>query len=172
MITKPLNQEYPDYYHTYIDELPDQGILEYLKNQSIELIELYKNISEDRLNYKYAEGKWTIKEILAHLLDSEIILGYRALRYARNDTTDLSMYDHDNYVKTGMFNLVSSDLLIKHYASVRESNYLLFKTFTDEVWLRKGLTGGKQFTTRTIPYITAGHTQHHIKVIEEKYLCY
>ena len=170
MLTKPLPEEYPEYYNNYIESMPETGILEYLEKQTKEVLNLYKGIPEEKLLYAYAEGKWSIKEVLAHLLDSEIVMGYRSLTYARKDKTNLPMYDHDEYVKTGSFANLNSSLLINHYSVVRESNLLLFKSFNDKVWFEEGNTGGKNFTTRTIPYITAGHTQHHLNILKERYL--
>ncbi len=171
MLSKPKQEEYPEFYKIYIDSLPDTDILQFLENQTDEILNLYKGFSEEKLLYRYAENKWSIKEVLAHLLDSEIIMGYRALTYARKDSTNLPMYDHDEYVKTGVFDFSDSNLLIKHYTTVRESNLLLFKSFIDETWLQKGITGGKTFSTRTIPFILAGHTKHHFTVLKETYLC-
>lgn len=170
MITKPTNDEYPEYYRKYIDSLPEEGILKYYMNQTNDVKNLINNLSEEKLLFRYAEDKWSIKELIAHLLDSEIIMGYRALTYCRNDKTNLPMYDHDEYIKAGDFDTFNSSLLIKHYAVVRESNMILFKSISDENWIVKGITGGKIFTTRTIPYIVTGHTEHHIKVLKERYL--
>ena len=169
MLAKPQSSEYPTYYSFYIDLMPDD-ILEFLENQTDEVLNLYKTFSEKKLLYKYAEGKWTIKEMLSHLLDSEIIFAYRALTYARKDKSNLPMYDHDEYVNVSHANKIDSYLLIDHYETTRKSNLLLFKSFTDEEWMEEGITDGKKFTTRTIPYITAGHTNHHIKVLKERYL--
>jgi DinB superfamily len=170
MIRKPSHEDYPEYYKIYIDSLPDSDILTFLEKQTMEVIDLYKSFSEEKLLYRYAEDKWSIKEVLGHLLDSEIIMGYRALTYSRKDKTNLPMYDHDEYVKTGSFDSADSALLINHYAAVRESNLLLFKSIKGDVWNEKGITGGKIFTTCTIPYIVTGHTQHHLNVLKEKYL--
>lgn len=170
MLLKPASSEYPEYYDRYINNLPDTGILDQYEQQSIKVLELFNNLNENKLQYKYAPNKWSIIEVLGHLIDSEIIMGYRSLSYARQDKSNLQMYDHDKYVETGFFKNIESNLLINHFSAVRKSNLSLFKTFTNEMWLHKGLTGGKEFTTRTIPYIIVGHTNHHINVIKEKYL--
>ena len=170
MLIKPLDTEFPEYYKKYIDSVPNNEILDVLDKQTTEIVNLFKGFSEEKLLFRYAQGKWSIKELLAHLLDSEIIMGYRALTYARGDRSDLPMYDHDEYVKTGSFDLIDSNILIKHYSSIRESNMLLFRSFSDKMWLQKGVTGGKSFSSRSIPYILAGHTKHHFTVLKEKYL--
>ncbi|MCW8850714.1 MAG: DinB family protein [Melioribacteraceae bacterium] len=170
MLLKPSFTEYPEYYGRYINDLPDSGILDHYEKQTDEVLELFNNLTEDQLKYKYAPNKWSVIEVLGHLIDSEIIMGYRSLIYARQDKSNLHMYDHDKYVETGFFKNIESNLVINHFAAVRNSNISLFKTFTNEMWMQKGLTGGKEFTTRTIPYIFVGHTNHHISVIKEKYL--
>lgn len=170
MPTKPLISEYPEYYRIYIENLPQAGILDYLETQTESVVKLYKNLTKQQLEYRYRENKWSIKEILGHLLDSEIIFAYRALTYARGDKTNLPMYNHDEYAKNFDSQTINSSLLITQYRVTREANLLLFKTFTEKEWQQKGITGGKTFTTRSIPYITAGHTNHHLKVIKEKYL--
>lgn len=170
MITKPTYDEYPEYYKRYIDSLPEEGILEYYSNQTNEVETLLKGLTEEKLLFRYETKKWSIKELIAHLLDSEIIMGYRALTYCRNDKTNLPMYDHDEYVNAGNFDTLKPSSLIKHYAVVRESNLLLFESITDQEWIRTGITGDKTFTTRTIPYIVTGHTEHHINILKERYL--
>jgi hypothetical protein len=170
MLLKPSFSEYPEYYGRYINNLPDSEILDYYEKQTAEVLELFNNLTEDQLQYKYAPKKWSVIEVLGHLIDSEIIMGYRSLIYARQDKSNLHMYDHDKYVETGFFNDIESNLIINHFAAVRKSNISLFKTFTNEMWLQKGLTGGKEFTARAIPFIIVGHTNHHISVIQEKYL--
>jgi hypothetical protein len=170
MLVKPNEDEYPEYYRTYIDQMPESNILKYYETQTHEVVNLYKSLSEEKLLFRYEIGKWSIKELLAHLLDSEIIFGFRALTYARNDKTNLPMYDHDEYVRISDFDAINSDLLIEHYETARKSNLLLFKSFTDGEWTQVGITGGKNFTTRTIPFIVSGHTNHHIKILRERYL--
>ena len=170
MLIKPSPSEFPEYYKRYINHLPESGIIELYETQTIEVLELFNNLSKEKLAYKYASDKWSVIEVLGHLIDSEIIMGFRALTYARQDNTNLQMYDHDKYVETGFFNNIESNLIINHFSAVRQSNLTLFKTFSNDMWQQKGLTGGKEFSTRTIPYIIVGHTDHHINVIKDKYL--
>lgn len=170
MLIKPSSNDYPEYYDKYINLLPEVGLLETYKLQSDEILKFYNELTPKKLFYKYAPDKWSIIEILGHLTDSEIIMGFRALTYARNDKANLPMYDHDKYVTIADFNNLESDLIINLFASVRKTNLLLFKSFTKENWNARGNTGSKEFTTSSIPYIIVGHAQHHINVIKEKYL--
>lgn len=170
MLIKPSSNDYPEYYNKYINSLPESGILEIYKSQTDEILKFYNELTSEKLLYKYAPDKWSIIEILGHLIDSEIIMNFRALTYARNDRTNLPMYDHDKYMANANFNNLDSGLMLNLYASVRKSNLLLFNSFTKENWNSRGITGNKEFTTSSIPYIIVGHTQHHINVIKEKYL--
>lgn len=169
MLSKPEENECPEYYKRYISLVHDH-VIEYYEKQTKEVIELIEGLSEQQLQYRYEKDKWSIKELIGHLIDSEIIIGYRALTYARNDKTDLPMYEHDEYVRESDYNNMDKNLLISLYASARNTNLLMFKTFTESEWLNKGLTGGKAFTTRSIPFILAGHTKHHLTILREKYL--
>jgi len=170
LLIKPSSSDFPEYYRKYTDTLPNTGILQIYEQQTNEVLKLYNSVSKEMFLFKYAPSKWTILEVLGHLIDSEIIMGYRALTYARKDKSNLPLYDHDNYVIQGKFNNLNSDLLIEHYATVRKSNLLLFKTFTEKNWNAKGVTGDKDFIASSIPYILVGHTKHHVNVIKEKYL--
>jgi hypothetical protein len=170
MLRKPEKDEYPEYYSIYIDPMPEIDILDYYEKQTKTLLEFYQKLKEKELQYSYAEGKWSIKGILIHLLDSEIIMAYRALTYARGDQTDLPLYDHDEYMENETLSKMNSKTLIDHYSSVRQANLFLFNSFSDSDWLKKGLTGGNIFTARTIPFILSGHTNHHFNVIKERYI--
>lgn len=170
MLIKPSSNDYPEYYHKYISSLPESGLLEIYESQTDEVLKLFKELTSEQLLYRYAADKWSIIEILGHLIDSEIIMAFRALTYARNDKTNLPMYDHDKYVSNANFNNLHSTLMLDLYASVRKSNLLLFNSFTKDNWNARGTTDDKEFTASSMPYIIVGHTQHHINVIREKYL--
>lgn len=170
MLNYPQKDECPDYYRPYIEKIKNKDILILLSENMDELSRLLKNLSDKDVLFAYDQGKWTIKEILGHLIDAELIFGTRALRFARLDKTDLPQYDHDDYVKNGEFNKVPLADLIEQLFHIRKANILLFKNFSDNVLLRKGTSGGKTFTVRSLIYIIAGHHQHHLEVLKEKYL--
>lgn len=170
MLNYPQKDEYPEYYQPYIEKAKDKDILKLLSNNMDELSDALKNLSEKDALFAYEKGKWTIKELVGHLIDTELIFGNRALRFARLDKTDLPQYDHDAYVKTGEFNEIPLADLVEQLFHIRKANILLFKNFGDNVFLRKGTSGGKTFTVRSLIYIIAGHHQHHLEVLKEKYL--
>lgn len=168
---KVNDHKYARYYKSYIDLVSSSDnfidILELTHKKTNELLDL---VTEEKGNYTYAEGKWTIKELLVHLIDAERIFCNRALRFARNDKTDLPGFDHDNYVLNSRANERSLFDIICEFDSVRNATINLFKGFNEEMLERKGKANNNELTVLAIAYIIAGHETHHIKVLAEKYL--
>jgi uncharacterized damage-inducible protein DinB len=127
-------------------------------------------LPEEKLYYRYAEGKWTIKEILAHLIDDERIYTYRALRYARNDQTELPGFEQDAYAVESGANKRSIDDLLEEFAAVRRSTIALFNSFEDRVMTRVGVASGNVMSVRAAAYHIAGHELRHLNIIKERYL--
>lgn len=170
MITKPAENQYPDYYQKYTNIVPDGDILEILKSNKEKIISLLSGLTDKQAEYRYAEGKWSIKELLGHLTDTERIFAYRALRMARNDKTNIPQYDHDAYVAEAKFDNQKIADIIEHYNTVRQASISLFKSFDEDVWERIGSSGGKEFIVKCFPFIIAGHELHHLGIIKERYL--
>lgn len=170
MISFPQKDEYPDYYQPYVEKTQNNDVLKMLSNNLDELTNSLKNTNDEEALFAYEKGKWSIKELIGHLVDTELILSNRALRFARKDKTDIPQYDHDDYVRKGHFNEVPLADLLEQLNHIRKANILLFKNFNDIVLLRKGTSGNKTFTVRSLIYIIAGHHQHHLEVLKEKYL--
>lgn len=176
-VDKPIEGEYPVYSKIYLDLLEDDGkILEHLWNNFLEIREFIYSLSDEQLNYRYAEGKWTIKEILVHLIDDERIFAYRALRYARNDNTPLHGFDQELYTKYSDANERSLDSIFEEYEWVRRSTIALFENLPDDCFMRKGsgidLDGSivNERTVRGLAYHIAGHELRHFNIIKERYL--
>jgi len=171
IINKPDEGEYAPYTNMYIDLLPDDGlVLKHLSENSRGVIDFIQSISEDKLTYRYAENKWTIKEILVHIIDDERIFAYRALRYARNDTTELPGFEQDDYALNSFANERDMKSLIDEYKSVRDSTIAFFHGLDDKVLIRTGIAEGNIMSVRAAAYHIAGHESHHINIIKEKYL--
>ena len=169
-MTRPEPNECAVYYHTYTNQVPEGDIIEILTNQLNETANLLKGISEEKALFRYAPDKWSIKELIGHVSDTERVFAYRALNIARNDKSELPGMEQDDYVKFAKFdNLHLADLL-EEFRHVRHANILLFKTFDEEILMRKGIASGCEFTVRTFPYIIAGHEKHHQNVLKERYL--
>ncbi|WP_420401727.1 DinB family protein [Flagellimonas sp.] len=176
-IDKPLPEEYPAYSSIYMDLMKDDGkVLEHLWTNFLDLKKLVLDLTEDQLNYRYAEGKWTIKEILVHLIDDERIFAYRALRYARNDSTPLHGFDQDAYANCSNANARSLDDIFEEYETVRKATISLFLNLPEDSFLRGG--AGIDYdgsiinrrTVRALAYHIAGHELRHINIIKERYL--
>lgn len=175
-IAQPNKDEYPAYSEMYMAMVPSNGqVLNVLKQNAVDLKEMIYSHTESDLIYSYAPGKWTIKEILVHLIDDERIFSYRALRYARNDQTLLPGFDQDEYVKFSQAHDRTLDSIFSEYDAVRNSTIQLFQNLPEDAWLRMGTvvdTDGhlNKRTVRATLYHITGHEMHHIRIIKEKYL--
>jgi uncharacterized damage-inducible protein DinB len=170
-IKKPEAGEYPVYASIYIDRLPDDGLLlQHLENNFQATKELILSLPEEKLLYRYAAGKWTIKEILVHIIDDERIYSYRALRFARNDSTELPGFEQDDFARFSNANKRDLENIFEEYEAVRRSTIALFNGLDEEVFTRYGTADGKNATVRALAYHIAGHELHHISIIKEKYL--
>ena len=141
-----------------------------LRSEFKKAYDFYLTVSEDKLVYRYAEGKWTIKEIISHLIDTERIFCYRALRFARQDKTPVAGFDENDYVEASNANNRAIEELLEEYASVRAASISLFKSFSDADLLRKGMAGSGEVSVRALGFLIIGHEKHHINVIKERYL--
>jgi len=167
---KPKSNENPSYYNRYIELIKSEDILAVLENQNQEMHGLLSRIGEEAAGFRYAPEKWSIKEVIGHVIDVERIFAYRALRFARNDKTPLAEFEEDNYVKNANFDSRTLIDLGDEFRIVRESTLSMFTSFKDEIYNRVGTASGFNFTVRAIPFIIAGHEIHHRKIIQEKYM--
>jgi uncharacterized damage-inducible protein DinB len=170
-IEKPEEGEYAPYTIMYIGLLPDDGlVLKHLEDSLKATTDLILSLPEERLNYRYADGKWTIKEVLAHINDDERIYAYRALRFARNDKTELPGFEQDDYAVHSGANERDIKDILKEFASVRHATISLFEGLDTDALLRVGVADGKVMSVRAAAYHIAGHELHHINIIKERYL--
>jgi uncharacterized damage-inducible protein DinB len=175
-IEKPGKDEYPSYSVIYMDLVADDGlVLQHLHDNLFKIKKIIESLSGEQLNYRYAAGKWTIKEILVHIIDDERIFSYRALRYSRNDNTPLPGFEQDNYTRYAHANDRSLESIFDEYDAVRKSTIQLFQHLPADALLRTGsiLENGILGNTRTVRamvYHIAGHELRHIKIIKERYL--
>ena len=171
VIEKPREAEYPAYAHIYSDLLPDDGlILAHLENNLRSTKKFVASIPKARLLHRYAEGKWTIKEILGHIVDDERIYVYRALRFARNDSTELPGFEQDHYAQYSEANKREITDLLDEFALVRRSTIAFFKSLDNTALMRTGVANGNRVSVRALAYHIAGHELHHMNIIRERYL--
>ena len=169
-ITKPTTEEYAPYYETYVSKVNINDLIDALEKGQTEVIKFIESISADKFDYRYQEGKWTIKEIMVHLMDVERIFTYRALRISRNDRTALAGFDEDEYIPGSNASTRSLQSLIDEYIALRRSTIEFFKNITPEMSLRTGIANGKEISVRALGFIIPGHELHHTGVIRERYL--
>jgi uncharacterized damage-inducible protein DinB len=170
-ISKPTKEEFPPYAIKYIKLLPDDGlVLDHLESNFQTVKSEVLHLPEKLLFYRYEEDKWTIREILVHIIDDERIYGYRALRFARNDKTILPGFEQDAYAINSKANERSIVDIMEEYDYVRKSTIALFKNLPEEAFTRSGIADDKQVSVRALVYHIAGHELHHLNIIKEKYL--
>lgn len=167
---RPAKGDYNEYYQPYIELLKGDDIFRILVEQNMESQNVLNSFSESKGNYAYAEGKWTIKEVIGHIIDVERIFAYRALCIARGETKSLPGMDQDMYVKNGNFNKRQLFDLNYEYRLLRESNILLFGSFDKSVLQNRGIASGYEVTVLALIYIAAGHEKHHLNMLVEKYM--
>jgi uncharacterized damage-inducible protein DinB len=171
VIEKPDDGEYPAYAHIYIDLLPGDGlILQHLEDNLKSTTKFIASIPKARLLHRYAEGKWTIKEILGHVVDDERIYVYRALRFARNDTTELPGFDQDHYARYSEANQRDIEDILDEFTLVRQSTIAFFNGLDDTALMRTGVAEGNRASVRALAYHIAGHELRHMNIIRERYL--
>ena len=170
LIPKPRPGEFAPYTMMYFDLIPDDGrVIDHLQTNLHVILDLARSFPETRLSERWAPGEWTIKEILVHLIDDERIYAYRALRFARNDATELPGFEQDDYVPESYANERQLEAILSEYAAVRQATLTLFDSFRDEVWTRQGIGSGNPLSVRAALYHIAGHELHHLQSIRENY---
>lgn len=171
MLSRPTSAEYLPYANTYVQRVPEgQDALEQLRSQPAELKALLANLTDEQALFRYAPGKWSIKESLVHIIDTERIFAYRALRIGRGDSTPLPGFEQDNYVpNSGADARLLADIL-HEYDTVRAATLSLFDTFTAETYDRIGVASGGPLSIRALAHIIPGHEAHHISLFRERYL--
>lgn len=169
-IGRPEETEYLPYYGKYVSLVPEGGILTTLGQQIEETLALLRSIPEAQGTFRYAPDKWSIKELLGHIIDTERIFSYRALRFARGDETPLPGYEQDDYVRGASFDAFPLAELADEFESVRRATILLFRHLSEEAWLRRGAANESEVSVRALSYIIAGHERHHISILRDRYL--
>jgi hypothetical protein len=168
-VKRPEPTEYADFYANYISQVPGSDALSVLEAQRVQMLQLFAGRSERDGSFRYAPGKWTVKEVLGHITDAERIFTYRALRIGRGDQTPLPSFEQDDFVKNGEFGKRTLSGLVEEFAAVRGASLALFRSFQEEAWPRRGVASQKEVTVRALAFITAGHQIHHRTILEERY---
>lgn len=166
---RPDASEYASFYHGYVSAVPPGDIVTLLRDGGKELLAALAAVPEERGGFRYGEGKWSIREVIGHMLDAERIFTYRALRIARGDTTPLPGFEQNDYVPNSGAEARTMASLTEELAAVRGSTVMLFESLPDDAWVRRGVASGQEISVRALAYVTAGHSVHHLRVLREKY---
>jgi len=167
---KPEKGEFLPYYERYIDLVGSGDVLAILSRQMAETQALLRSLPASVATYRYAPGKWSVNEVIGHLIDSERIFAARALRFARNDPTALPGFEQDDYVSNSSFDSYPLGELASELGTVRESTLFLFKHLEEDAWMRRGIANGAEVSVRALAYIIAGHELHHRGILGARYL--
>ncbi len=169
-IPRPDATEYAPFYGTYVGRVPDGDLLELLERQRRETQNLLAGLSDTQALHRYAPGKWSIKEVVGHLMDSERVFCYRALRFARADEKPLQGFDEKAWVPAGSFDARPLADLAAELDAVRRATIALFRGFDAAALARKGTANNNEVTVRALAWIVAGHERHHVAILRERYL--
>ncbi len=168
-VARPQAGEYSPYYDRYISLVQGEDILNTLDQQRRETMTLLCGRNEEDGNFRYAPGKWSAKEVLGHVCDTERVFAYRAMRISRADTTPLEGFEQDDYVRHGPFAKRPLEDLVEDFIAVRRATLSLLRNLDEAAWMRRGIANKNEVTVRGLAYIIAGHELHHRGILEEKY---
>ncbi|MBK8965102.1 MAG: DinB family protein [Lewinellaceae bacterium] len=167
---KPKPGDYAPFYANYVAAVETDDIVGYLAAQKAAMIDFLKEIVWEKWELAYAPKKWTLAEVVLHMIDGERVFAYRALRIARGDTTPLAGFEQDDYVPNSEAATRTPASIVDEFIAVRDASIHLFKNFTDTMWERRGVASNAEVAVAALAYIIAGHTEHHLKILRERYL--
>ncbi len=169
-MNRPNESEYAPYYQSYVDQVSENDIMAVLRGELDELDVLLSRVAPDKEIFAYADGKWSIREIIGHLIDGERVFGYRALCIARGEKQNLPGFDQNDYMLTAPYNHIELEDLLSELRLVRLSNMAMFRSLDEQAWNRVGTANGNEITVRALAFIMGGHVRHHMNVLKERYL--
>ena len=170
LAARPLDTEYAPYYGRYVSRVPDGDVVRTLETQIADTLALLRGVPEARAGHRYADDKWSLKEVVGHMADAERIFAYRAMRIGRGDATPLPGFEQDDYVRNAGFDRVPLADLVAELEAVRRATILLLRGMDDAALARRGTASGFDVTVRALAFIIAGHERHHAGIIRERYL--
>lgn len=169
-IPRPLASEYAPFYETYVGRVPETDILAVLREQRDSTLAMMEGVPAEKVDYRYAPEKWTLRQVFGHVVDMEWVFTARAIHFARLVAAPLPGVEQDDFMKVARFEARPWPSLREQFAHLRSANILLFEGFDEEAWGRRGVASGNPITVRALAYIIAGHQRHHLGVIRERYL--
>ena len=170
IVGRPEAGEHAPHHNRYISLIQEPDVLSVLERQIGVTLAALKSVPESFEDFRYADGKWSVKEVIGHMSDTERVFAYRALRIARNDQTPLPGFEQDDYIRWGNFQNCRLPDLIEEFATIRKTTLSLFRGLGQDAWSRRGIVDNNQVSVRAIAFIIAGHESHHQTILQEKYL--
>jgi uncharacterized damage-inducible protein DinB len=170
IITPPAPSEYGEFFSNYIEAAATEDLLSALAASEEYIVNFMLSLKEQQLLHRYQPGKWSIKELLVHMIDAERIFAYRALRFARKDRTELPGFEENDYVGPSKADARAITSILAEYAAVRQATIELFKSFDEEMLGETGIASGNQISVRALGYSILGHEIHHLNIIRHRYL--
>lgn len=167
---RPNLSRIPEWFHNYVNQVPENDLMEAMINQTPLFINFFESIPVAKRDYRYAEGKWTIKEMLQHIIDAERVFAYRGLCIARKDTTPLPGFDENNYANNAKANTRDWDEMMEEFKAVRRSSEILFGSFDEEQLETNGTANNNPIYVLAIGFVLVGHVNHHLRILKERYL--
>lgn len=167
---RPAADEHHPYFGKYISLVPESDAIEALEHQLADMLPLLRGLGEAQGALRYAPGKWSIKQVLGHMIDSERVFAYRAMRFARNDETPLPGFDENPYAEAAGSDARTLASLVEELESLRRSNIAMFAGLPADAWARRGAANGNPVSVRALAFISAGHGWHHIGIVRDRYL--
>ena len=169
-MSRPQPAEYDPYYQKYVGLVPEDEIVPALDGQTDELDKLFDGVPEEKGTFAYADGKWTLKEVLSHIIDGERMFAYRVFRIARGDKTPIEGFEQDGYIENSHANRRTFSELLNEFRLLREANVLFFKNLETGDWVRTGTANNVEVSVRSLAWIMVGHIRHHSAILRERYL--
>jgi DinB superfamily len=170
MNKRPEKTEYNAFYETYVSLVPETEILPALERQIEEARALLAGISEEKSLYRYGTDKWSIRQVIGHLIDGERVFAFRAFTFSRADTVELAGFDEKHYVSQAESDQISLADLTAEFVALRTANVLMFKHLNSQAWTTEGIASNNRITVLALAYIMVGHVRHHKKILQERYL--
>lgn len=166
---RPASNDYAPLHARYVELVPEDDALGAIEQQSSDTQRFLSSLDESKAAYRYADGKWSVKQVIGHIVDTERILGYRLLAVARGEQQPLPPFDENLYVENAGFDAWTLGDLAEHYALVRRATIVLLRNLPAEAWTRRGVAGGAEVSVNGLAYVIVGHERHHLGVLRTRY---
>ena len=169
-IGRPEPTEYAPYYEKYVSLVPEDDVVSGLDEQGRTTLDLLRGLEEEGSRYRYAPGKWSIKEVAGHIIDTERVMAYRALYFGRRNEAAVPGFDQDVTAGHAPYDRLPLSEILDEYESVRRSSLHLFRHFDKDAWLRRGAANNNEVTVRALAYVILGHERHHVEILRSRYI--